>query len=107
MHYEIMNNTREFEATPEIEDYITKKFRVLDRLLASFPQDEVMLRIIVDDEAEPGSFQAKLRLSLPSRLLTCEEAAPTFSVAFDQAIKELRRQLIDYKDKLRQHSGQS
>ncbi len=105
VRFEMVNNVREernFEITPALEDYVEKKLRLLDRLLASFPQDQIMLRVIADDEAGPGELQAKLRLSLPSRMLNSEEAAPTFPAAFDQAIKELRRQVIDYKDKLRQ-----
>lgn len=102
MHYEIVNESRKLIITPELESALEKELRRLDPLVASFPEDTVLLRVIFNDEAAFRGHEVKLRLSLPGKLLTAYAVSPHPQVAIDAAIDNLRRELIDYKEHLRQ-----
>lgn len=107
MRYEITNATKDVTLTPSdqalIDDELSKFF---DPLLKSFSEDSVYLRVLINDESRHSLVDVTLRLALPDRLLRAHETGPAFRPAFQQSLRELRRQLIDEKDRRgRDHSG--
>ncbi len=96
----MVNNTRNDALTNAVETLLAGENKRLEPLLASFPQDEVMLRVI-DDEAPSQGIEMKLRLSNNSRSFTAHEASPRLQSALDTAFDHLRRQAIKPKDQLR------
>ncbi len=101
MQYQVVNNTRNDALTDAVETLLAGENKRLEPLLASFPQDEVMLRVIGDDEAPSQGIEMKLRLSNNSRSFTAHEASPRLQSALDTAFDHLRRQAIKPKDQLR------
>src|SRR5205823_13595513 len=81
-------------------DLIERQVRRLDTLVASFPPDAVHLRVVVDDEGGHASMtEVSVRLAVPGRLLTSHEAP--FPDGVDEAFDDLRRQPVEYKERLR------
>jgi ribosomal subunit interface protein len=99
MRYDITNTTKDDSVNSQIESVLDREMRPLDRLLTTFPQEEVMLRIVADD-GKPVGVDISLRLSLPGRMLTSSATSTDVRAALDQAVSQLRRQLVDYKDQL-------
>jgi ribosome-associated translation inhibitor RaiA len=100
MEYEIVNQARDLTLTQWHRDLIERQVRRLDPLVASFPTDAVHLRVIVDDEGGHASkTEVSVRLAVPGRLLTSHEAL--FPDGVDEAFDDLRRQLVEYKERLR------
>ena len=100
MEFTVTNNARDFTLSPAQHDVVAAHARQVDPLLASFADDLVHLRVIVDDEAGPGNaIEIKLRLALPQRLLNAHEAG-AFEPAVNKAFKDIRRQVLEHKDGL-------
>ncbi len=100
MQYEITNTARGVSLSPDDLDLIGSDLgRRLDPLLESFPQDAAYLRVLINDEAGRPFVEVTLRLSLHGDLILAHEVGPAFRPAFEQALGELRRQVLAYKDR--------
>ena len=67
MHYEITDRTSNSTIPATFADYVAKEVAKLDPIVATFPQDAIMLRIVVDEASRRRDIQIQMRLSLPSR----------------------------------------
>ncbi|WP_025745918.1 HPF/RaiA family ribosome-associated protein [Kallotenue papyrolyticum] len=101
MRYQITNNTPNENLTDVAETLVAAEQRRLDALLEHFPQDEVLLRVVLDEGALPQAVRVSLRLSLPGHLLTAQEEGSSLRSVLDEAFDELRRQVVAYKERLR------
>ena len=100
MQYDITNTARGVSLSQDDLDLISSDLgRRLDPLLASFPQDAAYLRVLINDEAGRPFVEVTLRLSLHGDLIRAHEVGPAFRPAFEQALGELRRQVLAYKDR--------
>ncbi|HEY8600719.1 MAG TPA: HPF/RaiA family ribosome-associated protein [Thermomicrobiales bacterium] len=100
MRYEITNTAQGVTLTPDDHALIDDDLgRHLDPLLEAFSEDSVYLRVLVNDESGRPFTDVTLRLALPDQLLRAHESGPAFRPAFQQALRELRRQVRDYKDR--------
>jgi ribosome-associated translation inhibitor RaiA len=100
MRYEITNTAADVALTPDDHALIDEELsRHLDPLIGSFSEDSVYLRVLVNDESGHSLVDVTLRLALPDRLLRAHETGPAFRPAFQQALRELRRQFLEYKDR--------
>jgi len=108
MRYEITNTAASVTLTQDDQALIDDDLgRHLDPLLRSFSEDSIYLRVLLNDESGPPLVDVALRLALPDRLLLAHETGPAFRPAFQRALRELRRQVLDYRDRHgRDHSRQ-
>lgn len=105
MHYELTNRSDNFTNSDTIKAFLDGEVAKLDPIVEDFP-DNTMLRIIVDHGGNANDIDVQLRLSLPSTMLVSHEPGPDFRKAFDQAFKELKRQVLDYKTTRRDQQRQ-
>jgi ribosome-associated translation inhibitor RaiA len=100
MLYEISNAARDITLSEADHALIDENLRRhLDPLLASLPEDAAPLRILINDESGRPFVDVTLRLALPDRLLRAHETGPAFRPAFERALRELRRQVLEWKDR--------
>ena len=100
MQLEITNNAREVTLSPADTDLIRGDMeRLLDPLLASYPDDAAQLRVLISDETRPSLVEVALRLTLHGDLIRARETGPAFRPAFQQALREVRRQVLAHKDR--------
>lgn len=57
--------------------------------------------VILDGHDQGISKTAEVKLSVYRRTLTAQEAAPTYQKAVTSCVRQLRRQVLRYKDRLR------
>jgi ribosome-associated translation inhibitor RaiA len=109
MRYEITNTAQGVTLTPDDHALIGNDLsRHLDPLLGGFSEDSVYLRVLSNDESGRPFTNVTLRLALPDQLLRAHEAGPAFRPAFQQALRELRRQVRDHKERSgAAHSGKN
>jgi ribosome-associated translation inhibitor RaiA len=102
VQYEITDRTRHTAIPAQFDDYIARELGKLDPILASFPQDAVLLRVLLDEASRRGDVEVQLRLALPSGVLTSHQDGPPEELRsiFDTALQALRRQLIEHKQRL-------
>jgi ribosome-associated translation inhibitor RaiA len=105
MHYELTNRTDNFTNSDTIKAFLDGEVAKLDPIVEDFP-DNTMLRIIVDEGGNSNVLEVQLRLSLPGNIFVSHEPGPDFRKAFDQAFKELKRQVLDYKTSRRDQQRQ-
>lgn len=101
MNYQIADRTRHVTVPEHFEDYIAKEVAKLDPLVASFPDDS-MLRIVIDDASGVDDVEITMRLSLMNNQLSSSETGSQTEIrsVFSHALKQLRRQLLDFKEQL-------
>lgn len=109
MRYEITNTAQGVTLTPGDHTLIDDDLsRQLDPLLGAFSADSVYLRVLINDESGRPFTDVTLRLALPGQLLRAHESGPAFRPAFQQALRELRRQVRDHKERSgADHSGKN
>lgn len=100
MIYQISKQANHVDIPASFDDVVDQETDKLVPILASYP-DDTMLRVVVDDASGTDEVEVQLRLSLPGRMLTSREtgAATTLPSVFERALKELRRQVLQVKDK--------
>ncbi len=99
MLYQISKQARHVDIPTEFDDVVDREIEKLLPIVASYPED-TMLRIIVDDASGTDEVEIVLRLSLPGNMLVSREtgAANMLPSVFDQALKQMRRQVLHHKD---------
>jgi ribosome-associated translation inhibitor RaiA len=100
MLYQMAKQSKHTDIPADFDDVVDRELDKLVPLLADYPED-TMVRIIVDDASGTDDVEVSLRLSLPSQLLVSHEtgAATTLTSVFERALKELRRQLLQEKER--------
>lgn len=98
MHYQFANQAKHVSVPADFDDTIERESSKLDPIMASFP-DDTLLRVIVDDASGVDEIEVSLRLSLPDQLLVSRETGPLAELnsVFGKALRQLRRQVLDYK----------
>ena len=81
-----------------IEQALGKLERVFDGIHGA--------RVVLDGAPGPAADkQAEIALTLRRQTLTARGAAPSHHEAVDACVRQLRRQVSRYKEKLRSHKG--
>lgn len=105
MYYEVTNRSKNFTTTDAITSYLDTEVAKLQPIVGDYPED-LLLRVIVDDGGNANDIEVQLRLSLPGHMFVSHEPGPDFRKAFEQAVKELRRQVLDEKETQRDRQRQ-
>lgn len=96
MHYEVTNRSASFTTSDRLTEFLDAEVAKLDPIVADY-SDDLMLRVIIDDGGNANVLEVQLRLSMQGQIFVSHEPGPEFRFAFEQAFKELRRQVLDHK----------
>lgn len=105
MRYEVTNRSKNFTTTDAITSYLDTEVAKLEPIVGNYPED-LLLRVIVDEGGNANDIDVQLRLSMPGHMYVSHEPGPDFRKAFEQALRELRRQVLDDKESRRDQQRQ-
>lgn len=96
-----------FDHSPILHQYIEKKIGTLERLIKRFDTDGVALaRVEVGRTSQhhhKGSvYRAEINLDLPGKMLRAVDEDWDIRVALDKARDRLRREVMKYKERLKE-----
>ena|SRR3990167_383824 len=94
---------KNIELTEAIRSYAEEKVMSLEKLTQGFePAAKLMVEVgkTTNHHAKGEVFRAEMNLEIPGKMLRAEEVREDLYEAIDTAKDELRRQLIDYKERL-------
>ena len=89
----------QFKADQKLIDYIEKRVNKMDQFFDRIIEARVTLRL--ENSGQVKDKIAEVRLSVPGDQLIAKEASKTFEASVDNATSALKRQLIRYKERLR------
>ena len=87
---------RQFDATDALRSYVTQEIESLDKVYNGI----IDAHVVLTEEAEDRK-RADVTLQVYRQTLTAQDDAPTHDAAIRACVKHLRRQLLRYKDQLR------
>ncbi|MFO8087768.1 MAG: ribosome-associated translation inhibitor RaiA [Bacteroidales bacterium] len=92
-------NSVHFRADVKLETFIQEKVNKLEQYFDGILGSDVMLKL--DNADGKDNKIAEVKLKVPGEDLFAKKQAKSFEEATDQAVSALRKQLIKYKDKLK------
>lgn len=87
---------RQFEASDALRTYVTEQIESLDKVYNGI----IDAHVVLEEETETDK-RADVTLQVYRQTLTAQDTAPTHEAAVSACAKHLRRQLLRYKDQLR------
>ncbi len=89
----------QFKADQKLIDYIEKRVNKMDQFYDRIIEARVTLKL--ENSGQIKDKIAEVRLSVPGEQLIAKDASKTFEASVDNATSALKRQLIRYKERLR------
>lgn len=93
---------RHFNASAGLRTYVEESVSKLDRFFDRIHDVHVILE---DDQAPDAGKRAEIALNVPKQTFTASETGPTHKAAVNSAVRQLKRQVVRHKDKLRDKKG--
>ena len=93
---------RHSRASDRVRTHIEKSLNKLERYFDRIHDAHVILEDAPEPEAEK---HVEIALTVPKQTLTASESGPTHEAAVNGAVRQLKRQVVRYKDKLRDKKG--
>ncbi len=91
----------QFKADQKLLNFIEKKMNKLDVFFDRIIDADVKLRL--ENSGQVRDKIAEVRLHVPGQSLFVKETEKTFESSIDNAVENLKRQLVKYKEKMRMH----
>lgn len=98
----IQTESIQFKADAKLVSRIENKLNKLDRLFDRIIEAHVKLKL--ENSGKVKDKIMEVHLKVPNQTLTSGATEKTFESALDQVEDSLKRQLIKYKERLRNHS---
>jgi putative sigma-54 modulation protein len=98
---EIRLQSIHFDADVKLVDFIEKKIKKLETFYDHIISIDVMLKLESNGQVQDKIVDVKL--NVPGVTLLVREVCKSFEEATDLASDSLRRQLLKYKEKMREH----
>ena len=89
----------QFKADQKLIQYIEKRLNKMDQFFDRIIEARVTLKL--ENSGQVRDKIAEVRISVPGDQLIAKEASKTFEASVDNAASALKRQLIKYKERLR------
>nr|WP_319571848.1 ribosome-associated translation inhibitor RaiA [uncultured Draconibacterium sp.] len=97
---EVKINSVHFNADQKLVEFVNKKVNKLDTFFDGILKAEVILKVAKPEAA--NNKVSELKVSIPSQdYLFAKKQADTFEEATDLAIDAIKKQLVKYKEKLK------
>lgn len=93
---------RHSQASTGLKTYIEEKVGKLTRYFDRIQDAHVILE---DAQAPDAEKRVEIALSVPNQTFNASETGPTHRVAINGAVRQLKRQVVRHKDKLRDKKG--
>lgn len=91
---------RHFSLNDDLRSHVESRISKLSQVYDGITDAAAILSI---DKGHPGDHEAEITLNVYRQRLTAHDMAATHEEAVDRCTERLRRQLLKYKAKLRQH----
>jgi len=95
--------TKNFESTEEIENYLDKKLKSLEKFLSSFNRDLVKVEVEIGRTTKHHQagdiFRAEINLSINGKLFRVESEQESLYAAIDEVRDDLEREIKKFKEK--------
>ena len=88
-----------FDASEQLQSFIQKKTTKLEKYYDDIKKVEVSLKVVKPETAE--NKEAGVKVLVPNGELYANKICDTFEEAIDVCIDALEKQLVKYKEKLR------
>ena len=90
------------ELTDAIRDYAVKRVESLEKLMQDFNPVDVDIEVgqTTKGQNKGPIFRAEINMQIPGTLLRAVEMGEDLYEAIDKVKDQLRRQIVDYKEKL-------
>lgn len=95
MHIQI--TARQFHASDRLHEYARKKLARLER----FYDGITGIQVILSKEGQPETNSVEMSASVHRQQLVASAEGKTHEEAVDECVDRLKRQVVKYKDKLR------
>ncbi|NNE70931.1 MAG: ribosome-associated translation inhibitor RaiA [Rhodothermales bacterium] len=96
MHIQI--TARHFHASDRLHEYARKKLQRLER----FYDGITGIEVILTKEGQPTTNSVEMNASVHRQQLVAHAEGQTHEEAVDECVDRLKRQVVKYKDKLRE-----
>ncbi len=96
---EIRINSIHFDATAQLQDFVTKKLAKLDQYNEGILKAEVFLKVIKPETN--NNKHVEIKITVPKEEMFAEKVADSFEEAVDLAVEALRRQVKKHKEKVK------
>ena len=96
----VYTETNHFSADQKLIDVIEQKLGKLDTFFDRIIEARVNLKL--ENSGQVKDKIVEVRLSVPGDVLVAKDTERTFEAAIDKAADVLKRQLIKYKEKMRE-----
>ncbi|MEL7250110.1 MAG: ribosome-associated translation inhibitor RaiA [Bacteroidota bacterium] len=96
----VYTEANHFSADQKLINVIERKLGKLDTFFDRIIEARVNLKL--ENSGQVKDKIVEVRLSVPGDVLVAKDTEPTFEAAIDKASDALKRQLIKYKEKLRE-----
>jgi len=89
-----------FDASQQLESFIIKKVSKLEQYYDGILSVEVTLKVVKPETAD--NKEAQIKLLIASNEIFASKISNTFEESIDESVEALTKQLLKYKEKLRQ-----
>lgn len=89
----------QFKADVKLIDFIEKKLGKMEQYFDHIIEAHVVLKL--ENAGQVKDKVAEVKLSVPGETIFVKETSKTFEASIDSAVDSLKRQLIKYKERLR------
>lgn len=97
----VLTEAVQFKADTKLLEFIEQKIGKMDTFFDRIIEARVTLRL--ENSGQVRDKVAEVMLSVPGDNLFVKESEKTFEAAIDEAVDSLKRQLIRYKERQRDH----
>jgi putative sigma-54 modulation protein len=97
----VLTESVQFKADAKLIEFIEQKIGKMDTFFDRIIEARVTLRL--ENSGQVRDKIAEVMLSVPGDNLFVKESEKTFEAAIDSAVDSLKRQLIRYKERQRDH----
>ncbi len=97
----VYTETVQFKADQKLIDFIQGKLEKIDHYYDRVIDAHVTLKL--ENAGQVKDKIAEVRLNVPGETLVVKETQKTFEASVNRAVDGLKRQLIKYKERLRQN----
>lgn len=90
----------QFKADRKLIDFIEKRLTKMDHFFDRIIDAKVVLKL--ENSGQVRDKVAEVRLNVPGDVLYAKSSRKTFEASVDYAVTSLKRQLMKYKERLRE-----
>jgi putative sigma-54 modulation protein len=96
----VLTEAVQFKADRKLIDFIEKKMTKMEQYFDRIIDTRVTLKL--ENSGQIKDKIVEVRMSLPGEIIVAKDTNKTFEASVDSAAESLRRQLLKYKERMRE-----